>query len=390
MPRDYTGFHRSILDKFTRRTQPVTLCRDCKQRPGTPPYLLREATRINALESTVQRMASDLSSSKDQIKEVKELLMRLINPHASTTPNVTTMPPAAANNQQPKPASATPLYTHVAPSDNTYVDIADIQDLEHPACQGGIEHRPGSNSADIVAENTAPVLAAGAISPSWMSGDTIPVTPNTVLQNFTNRMPIGAAVSTEVSGSIGTGSHDLSPRLSEQNIRSTTKTLQPPTSMKGVHSLNFGGDIQDSSDIRDGVLTRRTTKEGEGEIATPRPPREKFDIGFLPRITSDAIAANHLCYIGHPDHGNSVVAEGRTGGSWKSPKQKFGSLCTEGEQMVQIHKIIIPGVQLIFNEDRHPFKTLEEALVKPSGSSVYVKWQTRLLWKKKKITPTSK
>ncbi|KAG0622474.1 hypothetical protein M758_3G100100, partial [Ceratodon purpureus] len=83
------------------------------QNLGTPPYMNREGTRIHALESTVQRMASDLSSSKEQIKEVKELLLRLINPTAATreplpafnrVPVVDLSPTQRTNEQQiPRP-----------------------------------------------------------------------------------------------------------------------------------------------------------------------------------------------------------------------------------------------------------------------------------------------
>lgn len=122
--------------------------------------------------------------------------------------------------------------------------------------------------------------------------------------------------------------------------------------------------------------------------AAPRQPREKFSVGLLPRITSNAIAVNSLCFILHPDHGDTVVAEGRAGASWKAPSGKFGNMCREGQQMVQIHKIIVPNLPLPIMEDRQPFTILEHALVKPSGSSVYVKWESRLLIKKLKNRPS--
>ena len=55
--------------------------------------------------------------------------------------------------------------------------------------------------------------------------------------------------------------------------------------------------------------------------------------------------------------------------------------------MVQIHQILVPGLPVIFTKERHALAMLDEALVKPSGSSVYVKWQSCLLWKKKKAIP---
>ncbi|KAG0573636.1 hypothetical protein KC19_VG195700 [Ceratodon purpureus] len=99
-------------------------------------------------------------------------------------------------------------------------------------------------------------------------------------------------------------------------------------------------------------------------------------------MTSHAITANSPCYILHPDHGNCIVVKGRTGGSWKSPSQKLGSLCKEGEQMVQIHKVNKPNLRLPILEERQPFTDLKHALIKPAGFSVYVKWPTKFLWKK--------
>ncbi|KAG0572640.1 hypothetical protein KC19_VG113000 [Ceratodon purpureus] len=75
------------------------------QRGATPPYAVREAFRINALETTVQRMASDLSTSNQQILEVKELLPCLINPHLQQQPSA----PSPNLESSLPPAACTPL-----------------------------------------------------------------------------------------------------------------------------------------------------------------------------------------------------------------------------------------------------------------------------------------
>ncbi|KAG0573342.1 hypothetical protein KC19_VG169900 [Ceratodon purpureus] len=106
---------------------------------------------------------------------------------------------------------------------------------------------------------------------------------------------------------------------------------------------------------------------------------------MLPRTPSGPIAANTYCYVLHPDHGDKIVAEGRTGGSWKSPSQKYGNLCKEGEQMLQIHRIVVPNLPLLFIEERQPFRVMEHALVKSSGSIIHVKWLTKLLWRKPNV-----
>ncbi|KAG0596869.1 hypothetical protein M758_UG290800 [Ceratodon purpureus] len=103
---------------------------------------------------------------------------------------------------------------------------------------------------------------------------------------------------------------------------------------------------------------------------------------FPPRATNEAIAVNKLCYLSHPNGGDNVVAEGKTGGSWKARAQKFGHLCNNGEKMVQIHRVLIPNLPLLHIESRQPFRTIDDALVKPTGSNVFVKWDTRYLHKK--------
>ena len=201
-------------------------------------------------------------------------------------------------------------------------------------------------------------------------------------------MPVGAAVSTEVSAWIRTSVAEHSPHPSLDSISQYRATDQRHTASTGNHNV---GPVRASppSTGNDGVSTRRMTSM---EVtATPvRPPRQRFDIALLPRITSNPLAANCLCYVLHPDKNLTIVAEGRTGGSWKSPSQKLGTLCSNGEQMVQIHKLIVPNLPLLLIEDRQPFTLLEHAVVKPSGSSVYVKWQTQLLVRKTKASATKK
>lgn len=99
----------------------------------------------------------------------------------------------------------------------------------------------------------------------------------------------------------------------------------------------------------------------------------------MPRESEDPIACNKPCYILHPDFPDLVVAEGKSGGSWKARTQKFGHLCSKGEHMVQVHEVKIPKCRLLHLEDRQPFEVLEDALVKRTGSTVFVKWSTRHL-----------
>lgn len=245
-------------------------------------------------------------------------------------------------------------------------------------------HQAGDIPADVneqhVPENAHRIVPPMIQAPSWASGDTVPVTPNTLLQNFRNQMPIGAAVSTDISASTATTSVGPSPQseLSPAQVSCTQRDV-------GLLSPNETETLVDVD--QDGVITRGMALTTEKE-ALPRGPRPRFELTLTPRMTSHPIAANHPCYILHPGHGNCIVAEGRTGGSWKSPSQKLGSLCKEGEQMVQIHKVNKPNLPLPILEERQPFTVLEHALVKPAGSSVYVKWPSKFLWKKPKTSKT--
>ncbi|KAG0594975.1 hypothetical protein M758_UG127900 [Ceratodon purpureus] len=225
--------------------------------------------------------------------------------------------------------------------------------------------------------------ARAATSPLWASGDTIPVTPNTILQNFTIKLPMGAAVSTEASALIRIAAAEHSPHPS---VDTTSNLYRAPKRRPPPRHTNSDLDPLNTSPAPtsvDGVSTQRMTSMEEAQ-PTVRVPRQHFEVVPLLRITKDPLLANSMCYILHPDKRDTIVAEGRTGGSWKCTSGKFGSLCKDGEQMVQIHKLIVVNLPLIFIEDRQPFTLLDHALVKPSKSSVYVKWQSQLLCKRKK------
>ena len=354
------------------------------QRPTTPPYVIRESTRINALESTVQRIATDLSSSKDQLREVKELLLRLINPqmsHPAPPPPIQSTPIPVSCGEMPGVSS----HRHLTPV--AVVTPAETSDARH-APIANATHNPGQHplgeSATFATTPYPPPPIRNPVedrAPSWASGDTIPLTRNTVLQNFTNRMPVGAAVSHDVSASIRTAGAYHSPHASIDNMSAYSEKERGHVAGGTTSELHTSPAHE--APITDGVSTRRMTNMQE--IAHPvRAPRMRYPLNPLPRLSSNPLAANCFCYVQHPEKGDTIVAEGRTGGSWKSHSAKFGKFCSEGEQMVQIHKILVPNLPLIFVEDRQPFTLLEHALVKPSGSSVYIKWHSRLLRKKGK------
>ncbi|KAG0572853.1 hypothetical protein KC19_VG130200 [Ceratodon purpureus] len=344
---------------------------------ASPPYTIRESIRINALESTVQKMASDLSSSNKQIREVKELLLRLVNP---------SHPP-------PIPVNGTvdsSTHTGYTGNDNRESNLAQVNMKDVP--ESAPDHRPQGN----VNYTMAPDKQASALglpphqpnSPSWASGDTLPVTPSMLLLNFTNRMAVDAAVSTDVSASIATTSADQSPNpTSARTPRTSTQqmmdVLLPRATVPRAPHLSPPVDIASTVE---GVTTRGMAIE---QAPSDCGPRMRFDMPLLPHLLNHAIAANSLCFILHPQCGDRVVAEGKIGGSWKSPSCKSRKLCVEGQQMIQVHNVFVPNLPLIYVEERQPFTTLDHALVKSNGSSVYVKWDCKLLHKKKKNSPHS-
>ena len=62
-------------------------------------------------------------------------------------------------------------------------------------------------------------------------------------------------------------------------------------------------------------------------------------------------------------------------------KGLLGPLCELGQQMVQVHRIVIPGVPLMFIEDRHHATTLDGAVTPPGQKPLYIKWDTRYMRK---------
>ncbi|KAG0573848.1 hypothetical protein KC19_VG214800 [Ceratodon purpureus] len=203
-------------------------------------------------------------------------------------------------------------------------------------------------------------------------------------------MPVGAAVSTDVSASIATNSNkqssnpppDHTPR-SSMYVNVSPGSPRAPTHAR-PQPLSKVENIS-----HEGVTTRGMIPSSE-LIQTVRTPRTILDMILHPRISVGVIAANAPCYILRPNYGDTVVAEDRTGGSWKSPSAKFVSLCNEEHLMVQVHRVIIPYLPLLCVEERQPFKTLDEALVKPFGSSIYMKCDSRLMWKKSSLPKSAK
>ena len=218
-----------------------------------------------------------------------------------------------------------------------------------------------------------------------MSGSTILITPSMDIRNpNVRRRQSPSAVSTDVSDSICAPSMSTDPPQTMMDIyfgpHNSRWQDDRTTSLVGNQSISVAHDPP-SSPGNNRVHTRQQSNSDEGDLGRSKRNAERIRHGLMmmPRISNDPIACNKRCYILHPDFPDTVVGEGKSGGSWKCRTQKLGHLCSNGEQMVQVHSVIQGGCKLMHAEERHKFRTLEEALVKTSGSSVYIKWCSRYL-----------
>ena len=110
------------------------------QRPRTPPYLVRDTTRINALELTVQKMACDLTSSKEQIKEVKELLLQLINIPPAPQPTHVTAPASDSGRSQHQLSPPPAMQNHSATTTQNPSYFGEAPLARSLGCRAGTLH----------------------------------------------------------------------------------------------------------------------------------------------------------------------------------------------------------------------------------------------------------
>ena len=354
-------------------------------------------TRILALESVVSKISSSVLNNDDSLKQVLEgqnfmarLLMRCLNsePGSSTPLQV--------------PSSLQGLFGRgLADSDVGGEETLEAP-LETPRDVNDVipppivpEKHTASLGTNLQAQRLYPpaiqspevnIASAGDVEQgSWMSGSTVLITPSMGLGNPNlPRRTSPSAASTEICDSIRTpslGNDRLQPFLDiyfgpDKNWRRTGQQDTPVSS-----SIPSEIDPVPASPSGTRVHTRLQSNADVAKEKQRGRNVEKIKLGnlMLPRISSEPIACNKACYILHPDFPDTVVAEGRSGGSWKARTQKLGHLCDKGEQMVQVHQINKEGCKILFPEERQPFRILDEALVKKTGSAIYVKWNTRYL-----------
>jgi hypothetical protein len=135
------------------------------------------------------------------------------------------------------------------------------------------------------------------------------------------------------------------------------------------------------SDTEPGTSKAKPTIRGRKRAISPivEHPTTRCSLVPIPNLSIPIIYSS-LVHILHPSH-YGEVAQGKVGASWKNTKTKFGPLCEPGQQMVQVLKIVVIGVPLMFLESQHHAMTLDGALSVPKQKPLWIKWETRYMVK---------
>ncbi|KAG0624622.1 hypothetical protein M758_3G261800 [Ceratodon purpureus] len=276
--------------------------------------------------------------------------------------------------------------TNLAPAQHTEVRVEDT-----PTPVTAVEDSLPVTDMTVPCYDVQAPLRQASPQPSWVSADTVLLTPNTrnsfrPLRDGTREM---VAVSADVSDqSIANGS--VNDSIGHPANAAPDRDFTSPVIDAGVATYSTLHDrgprpvLQDPHSSTGACQTNLTRGKTSNEVMETHPvdASSALFLKFPPKAGSDAVAVNKACYITHPDMGDEAVAEGRTGGSWKAKAQKLGNLCQQGEQMVQIHKVLVQKVRLLHVEERQPFQFLDDAVVKCVGSNVFVKWDCKFIHKK--------
>ena len=97
---------------------------------------------------------------------------------------------------------------------------------------------------------------------------------------------------------------------------------------------------------------------------------------------------NTQCWLLHPDSPGKVVAAGRAGVFGKSRAIKHKDLsdqCEAGSQMVQVTDVFLPGVPVMFEEERHGLNNLDEAAVPHAPRDTWLIWESNYLIEKPRL-----
>ena len=122
-----------------------------------------------------------------------------------------------------------------------------------------------------------------------------------------------------------------------------------------------------------GILTRGI--RGRKTTGCSKIPPE-----FQPaRESSTLIPAKKAVWIIHPDHGEVVVAFGRTGPGPKSKALKDGPQCPAGVQWIHVLRIFKPSIRVMYPSPTDERQHLDCALPPKRGKHELLMWDTRYL-----------
>ena len=333
------------------------------QQPCTPEYTHRGAasdatkhtshyfaTRLGSMEAQVHEMSTQVTNNASVINEVLLAQQTIKHLLTSLLPSLHAPAPSsfAAPSESPVPVGIDRRLF------STHNGIAVAGLVQPPSPRDHQSHLPSP--------------------PSWMTADTILVTA-------TDEDVMEAG--TECTKSSG-GVSETELNVGDEHTHGQAEPQTPCTDSAQTTCLTTSPVVDSRVSTRsracptDPSIVQKMT---EGAERSKCAPKEK----------AEAIACMRACWILHPDAGDDIVAEGRAGGSWKCPTQKFGHLCGFGDQMVQVHRVFYSNHRLLHMEERNPnFSTLKDAVVKPKYSNVYIKWDSRFIIAKptKKSAPT--
>lgn len=87
----------------------------------------------------------------------------------------------------------------------------------------------------------------------------------------------------------------------------------------------------------------------------------------------DPLCQNRQCWVLHFEHPGVVVAQGKSGRSWRTRNKTNNGVqeCDEGEQLVQVTRVFLSGVPIMNVNDMNDITVLDDALSTPTA---FLKW----------------
>jgi hypothetical protein len=97
---------------------------------------------------------------------------------------------------------------------------------------------------------------------------------------------------------------------------------------------------------------------------------------IVPRVVNNPLPASKLIWILYPRHGNTAIAQGKSGVGWKL-KSKLGGMCGLGMQWIFVHRTIVHNVKSMYLPNSNA--KLEDVLPPTSGKHKMIQWDYRYI-----------